>query len=845
MDCEESRNPELELDVEGKSILLRPKLDIPLATDSLSSAPNYSLPRAPHANESPVAIDVPTSPNRSFDGTKRTAPPSPTSTHNGSRSAKLNASFNRIVESDRRLQRLRLLITKHQLAPLALAFFLFLAVTIPALRIRPFIYVGDGDQGEPYKDTGFLITPDWSGTHDQVNEIYGGIYGFFLLCFCMWQPAGITIVRRILFILTVGQLIQLIQMISTRFPEPNTKLRQTHWVFMMYPLEYATGLLTAQFYCDDFRITAVWYFLSIVGLLLLVPTRYMYTVDVFSALLAGILPFVLYHWYVRTPMSIAKRNHLIKWFEKDVLLVIHKEFQRLEGELVGGSRRSTSSGSRSSGSLGTPLAVLSLGGANVQGRSQGNNTPTLTRTSPTTFDDLSHFSQTMVINVGFENPVTVDFCLQHFHSPSFIGVHQQVDFRDQLVQEVDKMSEEQRRKWLVTSFLAAAIVGGMGAVTTAISTHITNEQRPIGVPLAADLLHPFIVVVPEHTPDIFLYTQSLLVIGWAVINKRRLSIVRRSGFLFGFIMTIRGIVTLATFPPDPSKLCATAVHDEGVTCGDLIFSGHTISFLVTASIVHYYMNNRFVTLLCGIWTSFGLFAVIASRLHYTRDVITAILVGFCTIHLAYVSVFSRPDRQLKSKLLRWFDFDESWRRWRKMKAEQKELLKGIPIIASPALKLPPKRSPGFSERTAKTSSSVYPQPPPPRLMRLPEQDPETAPVSAEDRKHWSTHPDRSASSPPSLSNSPPMDRPEWSDDDHDGVEHRMASTPASAPPVKVLVPQEVVAKDTAEDRDPLHDEEEEDERVDDASSSSSQGSGGVDDTSGPPKLEKNCTAEFR
>ena len=57
------------------------------------------------------------------------------------------------------------------------------------------------------------------------------------------------------------------------------------------------------------------------------------------------------------------------------------------------------------------------------------------------------------------------------------------------------------------------------------------------------------------------------------------------------------------------------------------------------------------------FVGFGLLAIIASRLHYTRDVFTSLLVVLSINHFCRVALFKRVDRIKKYKWLEWFERD--------------------------------------------------------------------------------------------------------------------------------------------------------------------------------------------
>ena len=464
--------------------------------------------------------------------------------------------------------------------PLLLTIVAFVAVTIPALYLRPAVYTHGS---KPYSDTGFDITPDWSKETNRVNELYALVFSTLLVIFIAVKPRRAIVFRRMLFSFTLAEIVHIMQMFSTIFPEPNSKMSARHQAFLLFPLIYAVGWLTVQFYANSKLVCVISHALALFGVWLLIPTRYMYTVDIFSALFAGILPFVLFHWYVRTHRSIKKRAFL-RWFEQDAL----------------------------------------------------------------------------VSDFGLDRDKDSPLCryhLRHFRAPS-LGGEEQRSNEEQLMDVVERRSSTQLRWWRVTSFGVAAAIACFGGFGTLAAVNYADTQRPIGLPLCNDVLYPWLPTVPGRAPDFMLTVQLVLVFAFMMCSPRRWTILRRQCFMFGVIMMMRCFTVNATFPPDPSELCAQREHPVGTTCGDLIFSGHSVSFMLSAFVVRYYVRIPWIEKLCWIWTVMGWFIIVSSRLHYTRDVVTSLLVGFSTIHMCHVSMFWRPDRKRKYLLLQWFEVDD-------------------------------------------------------------------------------------------------------------------------------------------------------------------------------------------
>ena len=137
--------------------------------------------------------------------------------------------------------------------------------------------------------------------------------------------------------------------------------------------------------------------------------------------------------------------------------------------------------------------------------------------------------------------------------------------------------------------------------------------------------------------------------------------LRRLLFEYGLVMCLRVLTLLATYTPDPSPLCRHSAHPSfGSTCGDLIFSGHSVLFSLCGVFLHEQFHHhrheddkfsvvktcrldaRRLALWC--YVAVGLLVIILSRLHYTRDVLVAVLVVASVHHMLRVAVWRRQRR---------------------------------------------------------------------------------------------------------------------------------------------------------------------------------------------------------
>jgi len=163
----------------------------------------------------------------------------------------------------------------------------------------------------------------------------------------------------------------------------------------------------------------------------------------------------------------------------------------------------------------------------------------------------------------------------------------------------------------------------------------------------------------DAIPDVFLTGGILGALGFALCQDLRWIIIRRYLTVYSTLMFFRCFTILVTSLPDSHPRCR-AITPEGdmptgaasfefmkgnfrellirslqvmvpigeVTCGDMVFSGHTMLLVLSALTWHtYYPRTEVqfnpVKFLVWTWTFCGLFSIVATRLHYTLDVLLA------------------------------------------------------------------------------------------------------------------------------------------------------------------------------------------------------------------------------
>jgi len=140
--------------------------------------------------------------------------------------------------------------------------------------------------------------------------------------------------------------------------------------------------------------------------------------------------------------------------------------------------------------------------------------------------------------------------------------------------------------------------------------------------------------------------------------------------MHGICCALRSLTLVSTTYPDPQPSCAhfdapdgayefwvrTVFYNSVLTCGDLMFSGHTIIYTLTALSAQVYLTTVEKTI-CWILMSLGCISLVVVRLHYSSDVIIALYVTFSVF--GFYHLFATvPTFRRKIPLIAWMEEQE-------------------------------------------------------------------------------------------------------------------------------------------------------------------------------------------
>jgi len=147
-------------------------------------------------------------------------------------------------------------------------------------------------------------------------------------------------------------------------------------------------------------------------------------------------------------------------------------------------------------------------------------------------------------------------------------------------------------------------------------------------------------------PSFFLIGFMLFTLfGLMLFNSQGSQILIRFMILDAFLLFLRSLTISTTQMNDPNAACRNcgSVCPDSIwlgikqvilypyplgTCGDCMFSGHTVHYLLMALCWQRYSTNTFKKFLIWLVCLYGLFSLVSCRYHYTIDILVAAIFTF-------------------------------------------------------------------------------------------------------------------------------------------------------------------------------------------------------------------------
>ncbi|KAJ9074250.1 hypothetical protein DSO57_1008238 [Entomophthora muscae] len=245
-----------------------------------------------------------------------------------------------------------------------------------------------------------------------------------------------------------------------------------------------------------------------------------------------------------------------------------------------------------------------------------------------------------------------------------------------------------RREFLNTSLVAAWVALCLYVVCLAnayldrINPSLYSLHHPRLPDPLLDFLSPYYLrsgLAPDLADQLVQFGPVFILLRPLLMREKALLVLRRQFFIIGACYLVRAVFVLITILPNPLASCKTKLSNSifydaflqfiqlRTSCGDVLFSGHTIVFLISALSWSTYPFSLITTCIAWAFASLGIMVLIASTYHYTVDCVVGVMVVSLIWKLYHSTVTSHHDNSF-SKLLYQLDaehhFDIEYERCR-------------------------------------------------------------------------------------------------------------------------------------------------------------------------------------
>jgi len=201
-----------------------------------------------------------------------------------------------------------------------------------------------------------------------------------------------------------------------------------------------------------------------------------------------------------------------------------------------------------------------------------------------------------------------------------------------------------------------------------------REACAHGLPLY-DVFHQqdrfgeFVKRLHEINPDSLIQMQTCLIMLTLLFHPQRLLILRRMMVFHGMLSLTRGILIFVTTLPSPNPMCRDRTREggttwgvileraitltlqvvvdpkklglryEGITCCDLIISGHTCVLMVNIWLINTFLNHTLLVSFFWLLAGFSAFNIMHPSRHYTIDVLLTLIVSFALLSNYHAAIY--------------------------------------------------------------------------------------------------------------------------------------------------------------------------------------------------------------
>jgi len=234
-----------------------------------------------------------------------------------------------------------------------------------------------------------------------------------------------------------------------------------------------------------------------------------------------------------------------------------------------------------------------------------------------------------------------------------------------IMNDIRPISEVSRR------LIVAVLYYGICLYLMSVMAVVSGMRYPKGMPDLPDLGFDLLPVMDRQettVPNAMLLIALIGTVFRALFHDKGVTMIRRFLVIHGSCALLRCICMVATSYPDPNRLCnsyqapdgptsfpfwrETVVHSGFLTCGDLMFSGHTLVYLLIALTWQKY-TTKYEKPFVWILMLFSCITLIATRMHYTDDVLIAAYIAFTAFW--FYHYLAQPSIRKNIAVMNWLE----------------------------------------------------------------------------------------------------------------------------------------------------------------------------------------------
>lgn len=222
------------------------------------------------------------------------------------------------------------------------------------------------------------------------------------------------------------------------------------------------------------------------------------------------------------------------------------------------------------------------------------------------------------------------------------------------------------------SLLFSVACLALSVTVTSYSVSMAWQRHPFHRPPMQDAVHRAFPALAGWSaygiPNAMVALEAGPALALLARHARARRVLCRAVLVYALTMAGRAALVLSTTLPDSSPLChgdplhfrdpptwaaveqralwILATAGTSLTCGDMMFSGHSVTFVLLALVTTQYLlpdQKRVAALRAAAvaWNAVGLFMIIATRMHYTIDVLVAAYVTCSLWHQVHTLLLPR------------------------------------------------------------------------------------------------------------------------------------------------------------------------------------------------------------